>query len=63
MHALRLCAGWLAVVGRDHLGVRFAVLTGRLPEEVLEPGRRWPQLYKSFTDMLNNWPDDPPAAT
>lgn len=58
-HARRLCAGWLAVVGRDHLGVRFAVLTGRLPEQVLDPGTGWPQLYNSLTDMLNNWPEDP----
>jgi hypothetical protein len=27
-HPMRLCAGYLAVVGRDHLGVRLKVMAG-----------------------------------
>lgn len=30
-HPMRLCAGWLAVVGRDHLGVRLKILAGSCP--------------------------------
>ncbi|MGK5557969.1 hypothetical protein ACSNOI_40825 [Actinomadura kijaniata] len=36
-HPLRLCAGWLAVVGPDHIGVRIAMLTGRLLAEAVYP--------------------------
>jgi hypothetical protein len=45
------CAGWLAVTGRDHLGVRLAVATGRLPAEVLDPGAGWPALFDSYDEM------------
>lgn len=45
------CAGWLAAVGLEHLGVRLAVATGRLPAEVLRPGTGWPQLHDSYAEM------------
>jgi len=45
------CAGWLAVAGRDHLGVRLAVATGRLPAEALDPAAGWPALFVSYTEM------------
>ena len=47
----RACAGWLAVAGVDHLGVRLAVVMGRLPGEALVPGEGWPDLYDSFEEM------------
>jgi hypothetical protein len=45
------CAGWLAVVGRDHLGVRLAVATGRLDPAAVAPADDWPQLYPTYEDM------------
>lgn len=45
------CAGWLAVVGRGHLGVRLAVATGRLPGAALDPAEDWPDLFDSYTEM------------
>ncbi|WP_242890763.1 DUF6283 family protein [Actinomadura litoris] len=46
-----LCAGWLAVAGRDHLTVRFAVAVGALPAAVLIPGHGWPALFPTYTAM------------
>lgn len=45
------CAGWLAVCGYDHLGIRIAVLNGRLPPRVLRPGDPWPELFESYDEM------------
>lgn len=45
------CAGWLAVAGRDHLGVRLAVAHRRLPVEALYPGEGWPDLFDSYIEM------------
>jgi hypothetical protein len=45
------CAGWLAAVGHHHLGVRLAVITGRLDAAALEPGADWPALFESFGEM------------
>lgn len=47
----RACAGWLAQVGTDHLGIRLAIVTGRLPGEVLRPGTGWPELFDSYEEM------------
>lgn len=47
----RACAGWLAVVGFEHLGVRFALIQGRLPGDALEPKPGWPELYSSYEDL------------
>ncbi len=46
-----VCAGWLAVEGRNHVGVRIAVLEGRLTPDALEVGEEWPELYPSFSAM------------
>lgn len=46
------CAGWLAVYGHRHVGVRFAVMTGRLPMEALEPDADWPELHASFSEVI-----------
>ena len=45
------CAGWLAAVGIEHLGVRVAVTMGALGPEVLEPGEDWPELFSSYDEM------------
>jgi hypothetical protein len=42
------CAGWLAVAGWEHLGVRLAVITARLPRDALNPGDDWPDLFGSY---------------
>ncbi|MER7282062.1 DUF6283 family protein [Dactylosporangium sp. CA-052675] len=47
------CAGWLARFGGDHVGVRVAIVGGRLPESALEPGANWPALYNTWEDVLD----------
>ncbi|OWL95614.1 hypothetical protein B7435_30205 [Mycolicibacterium peregrinum] len=47
----RACAGWLAVAGVDHLGIRLAVALGRLPSTVFQPGGDWPELFSSYDEM------------
>lgn len=46
------CAGWLATVGWEHLGVRVAVLTGQIPGEALAPRVGWPELHASYDEMV-----------
>lgn len=50
----RACAGWLATVGMDHIGVRFAVITGQLDPVALRPGEDWPELFGSYEEMVNS---------
>lgn len=45
------CAGWLAIEGRNHIGVRIAVVTGALDPSVLTPGPGWPALYDTYADL------------
>ena len=45
------CAGWLAVAGEDHIGIRLAVVMGRLQPEDLRPGDGWPDLYASYEEL------------
>ncbi|MCL2732483.1 MAG: DUF6283 family protein [Actinomycetia bacterium] len=45
------CAGWLAVAGIDHLGIRLAVARGHLPASALAPGDGWPELFAAYDDM------------
>lgn len=48
----RTCAGWLAVCGRDHLGIRLAIIQGRLPGAVTwDPPPDWPDLFSSYEEM------------
>lgn len=49
--APRACAGWLAAVGLEHLGVRLAVLRGLIPGEAIRPGPDWPPLFPSYREM------------
>lgn len=46
------CAGWLAQFGADHLGVRLAVVNGRLPATALAPGENWPPLHHTWHDVV-----------
>lgn len=45
------CAGWLATVGIEHIGVRYAIATGRIPGTALQPGDNWPELFNSYDEM------------
>jgi hypothetical protein len=45
------CAGWLAVEGVNHVGVRIAVMQDQLDTDALIPDPQWPPLYESFTQM------------
>jgi hypothetical protein len=45
-----VCAGWLAVCGHKHLGVRLAVATGRL--EPVEPDDTWPALHPDYDTVV-----------
>lgn len=45
------CAGWLAVAGVEHLGVRLAVAQNRLDPAALSSGEDWPPLFSSFEEM------------
>ena len=47
----RACAGWLAVAGVEHLGIRLAVVLGRLPASALRPAGDWPELFASYDEM------------
>jgi hypothetical protein len=47
----RACAGWLAVAGVEHLGIRLAVVLGRLPASALRPADDWPELFASYEEM------------
>ncbi|MFE5708987.1 DUF6283 family protein [Rhodococcus koreensis] len=50
------CAGWLAVVGVEHLGVRLAVLRGRLDPSMLARQEGWPALFDSYAEMTETQP-------
>lgn len=45
------CAGWLAVEGADHLGIRLAVITGHIPADALAPKPGWPMLFDDYEEM------------
>lgn len=45
------CAGWLAVEGADHVGVRLAVVLGDLDPAALEPQPDWPDLIESYDEL------------
>lgn len=46
------CAGWLAAVGREHIGVRVAVATGRLDPAALDPKPGWPALFTDYDELI-----------
>lgn len=45
------CAGWLAAVGVEHLGVRVAVARGAVDVAALAPGPDWPPLHASYEEL------------
>lgn len=45
------CAGWLAVCGIEHIGVRLAVALSELDPDALRPGPDWPELFDSYAEM------------
>lgn len=47
------CAGWLAVCGIEHLGMRLAVITGRLEPGDLRPRDDWPELFATYEEMAS----------
>lgn len=47
------CAGWLAVAGHAHPGVRLAVRAGRLSDAALAASPGWPTLHASFDEMIS----------
>lgn len=54
----RACAGWLAVAGYEHIGVRFAIITGRLDPAALAPDDGWPALWDSYAEMAEHMAGD-----
>lgn len=55
------CAGWLASVGLEHLGVRVALAAGRLPATAVSPGADWPPLFDSYEEMAATQAMAPPV--
>lgn len=45
------CAGWLVRFGRDHLRVRMALASGRLPVSAIDAGPDWPPLHETWADV------------
>jgi len=46
------CAGWLAIAGEQHLGVRLAVINHRLDPTALRPRAGWPALHQSYEALV-----------
>lgn len=46
------CAGWLATVGHQSLTVRLNVALRHIPASALTPGPDWPELYKTYDQMM-----------
>lgn len=46
------CAGWLAVEGFEHIGVRLALRDGLIPASAMQPGDNWPELYPSYEALI-----------
>lgn len=51
-HAMRWCAGFLAVVGEQHLGVRLALAFEALPPQAVSPPASWPELYPDLDALV-----------
>lgn len=60
------CAGWLAAVGHQHLGIRLAVATGRLDPRALQSAPDWPPLFDTYQEMATTQarrPSTPPGSS
>ncbi|MFF9076228.1 DUF6283 family protein [Streptomyces sp. NPDC014872] len=51
-HPLRWCAGFLAVVGEQHLGIRLALAFEALPPQAVNPPASWPELYPDLDALI-----------
>jgi hypothetical protein len=51
-HAMRWCAGFLAVVGEQHLGIRLALAFEALPPQAVNPPASWPELYPDLDALV-----------
>ncbi|MFE9679203.1 DUF6283 family protein [Streptomyces sp. NPDC006259] len=51
-HAMRWCAGFLAVVGEQRLGVRLALAFEALPPQAVNPPASWPELYPDLDALV-----------
>lgn len=47
-----VCAGWLAMAGAAHPGVRLSVMCGATSATALSPGADWPELHGSFAEVI-----------
>lgn len=47
-----VCAGWLAVEGHAHPGVRLNVAQGFVDADALRPGDDWPELHDDFQQVI-----------
>lgn len=50
----RICAGWLATVGVQHLGMRLAVALNQLDGTRLAPEPGWPELFADHHQMVTS---------
>ena len=48
------CAGWLAAVGVEHLGVRLSCAAGHTDPATLAPGEDWPELHPTWDALLEH---------
>lgn len=47
-----LCAGWLALYGWHHNGVRLLLINGTIPAHMLEPKDDWPELHPDVASII-----------
>lgn len=47
-----ICAGWLALYGNYHLGVRLMIGCGAFPLSVLEVDPAWPPLHPDVQSII-----------
>lgn len=47
-----LCKGWLLVMGKDSIGVRIAMMTGKIKATDLNRSKKCPTLFETFEAML-----------
>lgn len=53
-----VCAGWLSRYGWNSIGVRLAMMNGRIKPEQLQPDDDWPELHDTFEDVIEKLRED-----
>lgn len=53
-----VCAGWLARYGWDSIPIRLRMVRGEMGPEGLDPGEDWPELHKTFEEMITKLRED-----